>query len=510
MSIKKLISLILIIFLILAPIVIVNFKNSDANIIGTIAAEGANDNFGFSVANAGDVNGDSVDDIIVGAPGYDNDRGRAYVFLGGPWLTDSYSANDANVTLNGGAQGDEFGWDVSGAGDFNKDGFNDIIVSAPGNNSGTGKAYLFYGSDSMQPSLNANDANITFSGETAGDEFGFAVSNAGDINNDGNDDVIIGAPNYKNNWWNGSWEYRQKLTFNNSGQSEDLLYFPVLVVLNTSNFEYSKAKADGIDLRFIDTYGVTELNYHIEEWNTAGNSYVWVNVTEITASSSTGYIWMYYGNPSAADVQNVSGTYDTSYLGVWHLNETGTGTRYDSTQYGHHGTPTNYEGDEATTGKIDGADEFEDSGGGDSIDCGIDATPDLTYHTITTWINPDLTSGDTNYEIICNEKFNVPYNGIALYIQRADGAIGRWLDAGYLYSSTNKVTSGNWAYLAIRGYKHLSAGYLEISMNGGPWENIFSGDTRNLQIESGTSLVFGVWPGPGPNCDTNGIVDEIR
>lgn len=502
--------MILIIFLILAPIVIVNFKNIDANIIGTIAAEGANDNFGFAVANAGDINGDSVDDIIVGAPGYDSDRGRAYVFWGGPWLTDGYSATAANLTINGGAQGDKFGWDVASAGDFNGDGLDDIIVGAPGNNSDTGATYLFYGNNKVQGELNAGNANITFIGDAFDGKFGVVVEGAGDFNNDGNDDVIISATNYYNDWWNGSWEYRQKIIFNNSGQSENLTYFPSLVVVNSSNIDYSKARADGTDLRFLDEDGSTELNYHIEEWNTLGNSYVWVNVTEITASSSTDYIWMYYGNPSAADVQNASGTYDASYLGVWHLNETGTGTRYDSTQYGNHGTPTNYEGDEATTGKIDGADEFEDGGGGDSVDCGVDAIPDLTYHTITTWINPDLTSGDTNYQIFCGEKFSSPYNGISLYIRRTDGAIGRWLDAGYLYSSVNKATTGQWSYLAIRGYKNATAGYIEISLNGGPWESIFNGDTSNMKIDTGTSISFGNWPGPGPNCDTNGIIDEIR
>ncbi len=486
-----------------------NVNNINANIVGTITSGSANDEFGSAVANAGDVDGDGAADIIIGASGYDNDKGRAYLFFGGPWLTDDYAASNANVTITGSAQGDRFGWDVAGDSDFNKDGFMDIIVSAPGNNQ-TGSVYLFFGNGNMPTTLQTTDANITFIGESIGGEFGFAISGAGDMNNDGYDDVIVGAPNYGNIWWNDSWEYRQKITFDNSGQSESLIYFPVLVTLNFSNFDYSNSKANGTDLRFIDADGITELNYHIEEWNAVGNSYLWVNVTEMAASSSTDHIWMYYDNPSAADQQNISGTYDASYLGVWHLNETGTGTRYDSTQYSNHGTPTNYEGNEATNGKIDGADEFENGGGGDSIDCGIDAIPDLTYHTITTWINPDLTSGDNNYQIVCIEGFSAPYKGLGLYLQRSDGAIGKWWNGGYNYSSLNKVSSGNWAYLAIRGYKHSSSGYLDISLNGGPWENIVYGDTVNLIIEAGTSLSFGNWPGAGPNCDTNGIVDEIR
>ncbi|UCE38686.1 MAG: DUF11 domain-containing protein, partial [Thermoplasmata archaeon] len=67
--------------------------------------------------------------------------------------------------------------------------------------------------------------------------------------------------------WKPSWSYRKKLTFNNSGQSEALVNFPVLVNLSLSNFDYSKAKLDGTDLRFIAADNTTELKYHIEYWN---------------------------------------------------------------------------------------------------------------------------------------------------------------------------------------------------------------------------------------------------
>jgi hypothetical protein len=123
------------------------------------------------------------------------------------------------------------------------------------------------------------------------------------------------------NWWNPDWSFRRKLTFDNGGQSEDLVNFPVLVNLSVTSFDYSKAKLDGTDLRFVDEDGVTELKYHIENWNTTGNSHVWVNVTSIDGSSSTDNIWMYHGNSAASDVQDESGTYDASYVMVQHLEE---------------------------------------------------------------------------------------------------------------------------------------------------------------------------------------------
>ena len=165
--------------------------------------------------------------------------------------------------------------------------------------------------------------------------------------------------------------------------------FPVLVTLSLSNFNYSKAKSDGTDLRFIDTDGTTQLIYHIEEWNTSGYSYVWVNVTNIDASSSSDYIWMYYGNPLASDVQDVSGTYDDNFTAVWHLNETPTvdNYAYDSTSNKNNGTfqATMTSGDQKA-GKIDGGIDFD--GTDDRINIPQNSSLDLSSSvTFSGWFS---------------------------------------------------------------------------------------------------------------------------
>jgi len=112
----------------------------------TFEADSEFESFGSSVSGVGDVNGDGVADLIVGAPFSDNNglgSGSARVFSGA----------DGSILYNffGDSSGDEFGTSVSGAGDVNGDGFADLIVGAPfgdGNNGfDTGGVRVFSGAD---------------------------------------------------------------------------------------------------------------------------------------------------------------------------------------------------------------------------------------------------------------------------------------------------------------------------------------------------------------------------
>jgi hypothetical protein len=152
--------------------------------------------FGRSVALAGDVNGDGFDDVVVGAWLYDNDQtdeGRALVYHGsasGLSSTPDWIA-ESNQTYA------YFGYSVATAGDVNGDGYDDVIVGSFGyvnGQSSEGGAFVYHGSASGLSTV----PNWTAESNQSGASFGYSVGTAGDVNGDGYDDVIAGAYNYDN------------------------------------------------------------------------------------------------------------------------------------------------------------------------------------------------------------------------------------------------------------------------------------------------------------------------
>jgi len=185
-------------------------------------------------------------------------------------------------------------------------------------------------------------------------------------------------------WWNTVWEYRQKLTFDNSGQSESLVNFPVLVKLDSTNIDYGKTRDSGQDIRFVDSNDSTVLSHEIEKWDETGDSWVWVNVPQIDGSSSADHIYMYYGNPSAPDEQNPIAVWDTHYKGIWHLNGV-SGSVLDSTTNDNDGT--NSGSIRGASGKIDDAFNFD--GTDDYVEVPDSSSLDITaVVTIEAWVNP--------------------------------------------------------------------------------------------------------------------------
>ncbi|MCF6287636.1 MAG: integrin alpha [Proteobacteria bacterium] len=176
-----------------------------------IHGESFGDSSGISVSSAGDINGDDIDDLIIGAnladPNSNSNAGSSYVVFGStsslPNPLNLTSLNGSNgFVIHGESGGDRFGRSVNSAGDINGDSIDDLIIGAysadSNGNSTAGSSYVVFGSSSGLPNpLNLTDLNgsngFAIHGENASDLSGFSVSSAGDINGDDIDDLIIGA-----------------------------------------------------------------------------------------------------------------------------------------------------------------------------------------------------------------------------------------------------------------------------------------------------------------------------
>ncbi|MFZ8805940.1 MAG: DUF2341 domain-containing protein [Candidatus Calescibacterium sp.] len=106
------------------------------------------------------------------------------------------------------------------------------------------------------------------------------------------------------------WQYRRLITINNSGNSNSLIDYQVVVTLDTQSLiSAGKMKGDGGDIRFTDSDGTTLLNYWVESGMNTSSTYIWVKVPSIPANS-TKTIYLYYGNPSAISLSNDIATFD--------------------------------------------------------------------------------------------------------------------------------------------------------------------------------------------------------
>ncbi len=167
-----------------------NKSNMDAkaDVIFEVKSEG-NDHFYFGHIVCVDQNRDGYDDIVIGAYGYNDKQGRAYLFHGNSKR--SLDA-DPDMVFDGEVEGSNYGVQVVYS-DIDGDNMNDLIIGASGFGQWIGRVYVYWGKELSAP--NPKPSRI-LTGENPNDEFGYGLA-CGDVNNDGFDDLVIAAPSYK-------------------------------------------------------------------------------------------------------------------------------------------------------------------------------------------------------------------------------------------------------------------------------------------------------------------------
>jgi len=196
-------------------------------------------------------------------------------------------------------------------------------------------------------------------------------------------------------WWNEGWQYRKKVNFNTTATGadikENLSDVPMLVRLHSGNFNFTNAREDGGDIRFVAADDVTLLKHHIEKFDTLDEiALVWVKVPRIAGSTDQSFIYMYYGNENAIGGQDAGGTFPPNQAAAYHLGEV-EGLPLDATA--NDNNAASFSGGQGLPGVIGNGVSM--NGGGDSLV--VAESPSLDFSSgfsLSAWVRINMQQTD--------------------------------------------------------------------------------------------------------------------
>jgi hypothetical protein len=300
------------------------------------------------------------------------------------------------------------------------------------------------------------------------------------------------------------WRYKRELIIDYTKIDSDLTDFPVLVKLNSTNFDFSKAQSNGYDIRFVLEDG-TLLSYERERHDSSNEkAEYWVKIPNVSSSEDTMF-YMYYNNPFADDGANPTNVWDSNYKGVYHLNQDPSGTApqiKDSTTNYNDGTSNgSMTSDDLVEGQIDGALDFD--GSNDYIEMGGDEkTSSLAIQNICTYEVWFKSFEDKNANII-SQRENYPSHGRGISLNTSNIVMFWSRDGGDNWKDvTTTYTLNTWIHVVGTQDNDVISIYVNgnfigsLTMSGNIGGRYYS--YHRIGDYTDDSLFF------------NGIIDEVR
>lgn len=206
------------------------------------------------------------------------------------------------------------------------------------------------------------------------------------------------------------YPYAKKIVIDHTKIGQDLTNFPLTVYLNSSNFDFTKAKEDGTDIRFTDS-SMNLLSYARDEYSNTLNSAVFdVKIPTVSCTTDT-TIYMWYGNSTASDGQNASNVFDSNYIMVLHMGD----SLVDCTGKGNNGTATGTTVVNTSFGKARSFNGSSDYMSVPYANLGLGTNP----FTILAFVQPNLVNSAPHH-IFAKQSTSSPYTGFVANINSSN------------------------------------------------------------------------------------------
>jgi hypothetical protein len=303
-------------------------------------------------------------------------------------------------------------------------------------------------------------------------------------------------------WWNDDWLYRKELTINSSLVSADLTDFPVLLKMSDADLS-AKAREDGGDIIFVNHQG-QKFSHEIESYaSTTGALVAWVKIPELSGSHDQ-TIYMYYGNATAPNQQDVANVWDENYVGVWHKEDETASSIVDSTRNQNTGVKVGDNEPNEVDGKVGNAQDYD--GSNDSIDIPASDFDDIETMTASVWVYPR--SIDTSWSRIIHKGDSSGNTRGFILAQHSGNRFAGIYQPSYtsnqIIQRTSPQQNNQWYYLVM--VHDNETGVVDMYING-QLDNLDS--VSSSWFATGNNFSIGKRAGE-ETVHFNGLIDEIR